>query len=241
MKKIVTFFLTVFIGLSAFSKDIPILNYTYEGKKICIDNTWNNGKPICSENIRIINSAESDYVFKIKGKKIGTTEDIEISTIYVGKYDSELKFLDIPLKLFDYIVLTYEGTDFEISKVTCEHKDMYIYIETKTVSGSSLNYSYSAVIKNKERAFVNSKIWIAENFVSAKDVIQMEDRESGIIIGKGKYNKYGFTFKIKINGNNVSVDYYDFDAKRINVSTCDAIEALLKTSSEKLFETIEKN
>lgn len=56
--------------------------------------------------------------------------------------------------------------------------------------------------------FIKAKEWIALNFRSATNVIQMEDKDAGILIGKGNfeikltmyltYSRVDFTFKIQV-------------------------------------------
>ena len=48
---------------------------------------------------------------------------------------------------------------------------------------------------NKAAMYKNVKIWFAEYFNSVKDVLQMDDKELGIILGKGLG-----TFDIKLAG-----------------------------------------
>jgi len=38
---------------------------------------------------------------------------------------------------------------------------------------------------SKDQIFTSTKIWIAENFRSAKSVIEYENKEEGTLIGKG--------------------------------------------------------
>lgn len=41
--------------------------------------------------------------------------------------------------------------------------------------------------KKKDKAFIGANAWIAKNYVSGKDVIQLSDKESGTMIVKGSY------------------------------------------------------
>ncbi len=49
--------------------------------------------------------------------------------------------------------------------------------------------------KSKDQIFENSKIWVAQSFRSANNVIQYQDKSTGSIIGKGniQYPCEGFT------------------------------------------------
>ncbi len=41
----------------------------------------------------------------------------------------------------------------------------------------------------KDDLFQRTKLWFVENYTSANDVIQMEDKENGIIVGKGYFEE----------------------------------------------------
>lgn len=57
--------------------------------------------------------------------------------------------------------------------------------------------------KSKNQLFSNAKVWMANTFVSSKDVIQSEDKEAGDIIGKG-FTKVYFKSIVTIERN----DYF---------------------------------
>ena len=69
--------------------------------------------------------------------------------------------------------------------------------------------------------FTGAKVFVAEAFKDAKAVLQMDDREAGILIGKGarrgSYKAIGtvvtvlnFTFKISVKDGRYRVEYYDW-------------------------------
>ena len=64
---------------------------------------------------------------------------------------------------------------------------------------------YSEVIKaegkSKDNLFLSAKTWFVDTFRSSKDVIQLIDKEEGVIIGKGRLNlKKGFVkFSLKLS------------------------------------------
>ena len=75
---------------------------------------------------------------------------------------------------------------------------------------------------SKNQLFDKSKIWLAENFVSSQDVIQYENKEDGIIVGKGSIPHYrttligpvrvgnlGFTLVINTKDNKIRVTIKD--------------------------------
>ena len=77
--------------------------------------------------------------------------------------------------------------------------------------------------KTKDQIFEGSKIWIAQSFKSANNVIQYADKETGSIIGKGsiKYPCVGFTDCGAFGNDNVNftikIDSKDNKA-RVNIS-----------------------
>jgi hypothetical protein len=46
----------------------------------------------------------------------------------------------------------------------------------------------------KQDIYEGAKRWIAMNFVSAKAVIEYDDKEEGVLIGNGNYPKYSFLY-----------------------------------------------
>ena len=86
---------------------------------------------------------------------------------------------------------------------------------------------YSSTIevegKLKEELYTSSKVFFANSFVSANDVIQMDDKDAGIIIGKGSENfrvlngktavpvTLHFTLRIDIKGNRYSYAIYNLN------------------------------
>lgn len=87
-----------------------------------------------------------------------------------------------------------------------------IYAQKKDTIGLNLpiindRLVYEQVIdvpdKTKSQLFSNAKVWMANTFVSSKDVIQSEDKEAGNIIGKG-FTKVYFKSMVTIERN----DYF---------------------------------
>lgn len=78
---------------------------------------------------------------------------------------------------------------------------------------------------SKENLYSKGKIWFVDNFRSADDVLQMDDKEAGVLIGKGyrdiyvdtkimgsiqKYKTRAFyTIKIQIKEGKYKLDIYD--------------------------------
>lgn len=52
--------------------------------------------------------------------------------------------------------------------------------------------TYSEIIKvdsvKSQELYIRAKVWFVHSFVSAKNVIQLDDKESGKIIGKGLFD-----------------------------------------------------
>jgi hypothetical protein len=74
----------------------------------------------------------------------------------------------------------------------------------------------------KDQLYSRTKLWFADNFKSTKDVIQLDDKENGIVLGKGNILKresgiqpviktWKFSVKVQIKDNKYKVDIYDID------------------------------
>ena len=53
---------------------------------------------------------------------------------------------------------------------------------------------------NKDQIFTGTKAWVAKTFVSAKAVIQDDDKEAGRIIGSGRIRAAGLHVLSKLAG-----------------------------------------
>lgn len=81
--------------------------------------------------------------------------------------------------------------------------------------------NYYEVVKtdsiNKNQLYINSKKWIVNSYKSAKNVIQLDDKESGEIILKGNFDVYydkAFGMPISVNVNHVfKISTRDFKYK----------------------------
>lgn len=71
------------------------------------------------------------------------------------------------------------------------------------------------VNKNADLIFVESNLWLSETFKSAEAVIKYSDKEAGIIMGKGIYDKfvgigtrrYSYSVKIEVKENKVRITF----------------------------------
>jgi hypothetical protein len=85
-----------------------------------------------------------------------------------------------------------------------------------------INFSEVVVVDkaSKDELYTKAKIWLAEKFISANDVIQFDDKENGIVLGKGAIRKkegglsptiknWRFTVKIQVKEGKYKVDFYD--------------------------------
>lgn len=83
--------------------------------------------------------------------------------------------------------------------------------ETKTEIVQPFKMTYTKELKNTDEAFINTKIRLAEIYNSAKNVIQVEDKDYCIIVGKAKTSDdVHYTFKTHLKGNMFTIEYYDF-------------------------------
>jgi hypothetical protein len=85
-----------------------------------------------------------------------------------------------------------------------------------------INFSEVGVVDSasKDELYTKAKIWLAEKFISANDVIQFDDKENGIVLGKGAIRKkegglsptiknWRFTVKIQVKDGKYKVNFYD--------------------------------
>jgi hypothetical protein len=79
---------------------------------------------------------------------------------------------------------------------------------------------------NKYELYTRAKIWVSDYFKSANAVIDLDDKDNGIIIGKGKskievptavgqpfQTNCHYTFKLSFKDEKVKVEVYDFSYK----------------------------
>src|SRR5579862_4414223 len=91
------------------------------------------------------------------------------------------------------------------------------------VDGKAVYEQIDSVTASKNELFIRSKIWLVNTFKSSKDVIQLDDKESGKLMGKGMSMfavEYGFnkmlisgaiyyTIQIDCRDNNARIKIYD--------------------------------
>ena len=112
-------------------------------------------------------------------------------------------------------------------------KIMYslVFILSAFTSYSQFKEPYSEIVSTdtllkRNDLFINSKKFFVDVYKSGKDVIQMEDKEAGIIIGKGYFSviwKASFLFsydiqiwhtiKISVKDGKYKYEIYDFNYK----------------------------
>lgn len=165
---------------------------------------------------------------------------------------------------YHFMALVIDGKDFNFDCNFYEsHNDLCIQIESQEkpkedikISDSKdddikipyefFHFSYEKPITNMTYAFGNAKIWIAESFKFAPAVIQIEDKDSGTIVGKG-IDTWSFTFKIKLRDGVAKVEFYDYYyeiSKEVKLvpETNKQFESLKEKTSimaQNLFRTIE--
>ena len=98
----------------------------------------------------------------------------------------------------------------------------------------------------KALIYVNVKEWFMSSFNSGKDVIQMDDKEAGMIIGNGAMDySYGglamscldghisFSIKVEMKDNRIKVTLYNFVHSKSNYRAADYCElGLITTAAE---------
>jgi|GEM_PF-3264333 len=91
-----------------------------------------------------------------------------------------------------------------------------------------------------EEIYLRSKIFITENYKSSNDVIQLDDKENGLIIVKGVYDLDGYyetnaiirhTLKIYIKNGKCKIDISDFycEIRSRSIKSNDNLETFYKS------------
>lgn len=99
------------------------------------------------------------------------------------------------------------------------------YLKFPTKDGKIHYEEVVEVTASKNNLYSNAKMWFVDTFKSADDVIQMDDKELGVIIGKGFSDIYVdtkilgdisktktrayYTIKVQLKENKYKVDIYD--------------------------------
>lgn len=243
MKRFFILFFSYFCITTVFSENNSNeLEYTYDNNSIIINN-FDNGKPVCTGHVEITNKTNEEVDFTIFGETSGVKKMLRKKDSISKNSDKESFFINI--KKYDKIILTF-STAVELEKAVCESKNMCIYIKyIKSVQSPDFDFSFERQLTNTDYAFANAKIWIAETFVSAKTAIQIEDKESGTIVGKAQ-NSDGikFTFKIKIRNSKASIEFYDYenyksDSVENKQKSFDFLSKEASTLAAKFFITLE--
>ena len=107
------------------------------------------------------------------------------------------------------------------------------YSETEKVDGI-----------NSKELFIRAKQFYVNNFKSAKDVIQMDDKEAGIIIGKGLSQYYikivgvdngphqlWYTIKIQVKDGRYKYEIYDFFLSGLESAQKERVESQFNKTS----------
>jgi hypothetical protein len=75
----------------------------------------------------------------------------------------------------------------------------------------------SSVIASKSQLYDRAKVWFTNSFKDSKEVIQLDDKEAGTIIGKGIFNFYrgltpcfcNFSIRVDSKENKFRIQVYD--------------------------------
>lgn len=117
---------------------------------------------------------------------------------------------------------TSDSTKRDISAMLDSNIDYHNLIPQKDG-----NYMYENIIiadsLTKEELYTKAKVWFVQSFKSPKDVLQMDDKEAGRIIGKGYFSfdypffvetytmKVYFTVDITVKDGKYRIQFYDID------------------------------
>lgn len=148
------------------------------------------------------------------------------------------------------ICITVEPSSFCIDKYYAK-ADKKLYVK---FSSFLPKFEYTDKINNND-AFLNAKVWIAENLLESKYSLQLEDKDSGLIIGKGYFidskkgnmfqrafsesNALIYTFKIKIQDSKATLSFFNFIQNYDNENTSyEQFSVYSKELSESFFKSL---
>jgi len=110
-----------------------------------------------------------------------------------------------------------------------------VFIKSNLVSQDNFKWDVvDSVALNKEQLYTNTKVFIAKTWKSAKDVIQSDDREGGVIVVKGLISKdisailftytynYGYmiTFRMKDKKFKVTIEDVHCESTSLSNKNC---------------------
>lgn len=164
--------------------------------------------------------------------------NISAQTVYVNNFNNKYHTKDCPKVNSKYFAIDLKealNSDYN----ACNVCNPPTKLNPQNID-NDIQVEFSRVIKTdsvgKTNLFVTINDWFATNFKSANDVIQMADKEAGVIIGKGNFSysyeidkslfgsyKYfsgfvDFTIKVYIKDNRYKVELFNFSHKAINNS-----------------------
>jgi len=95
---------------------------------------------------------------------------------------------------------------FMVSKISAQNSNLPKFpIDNITNKITYLEVVYLDSTSNKQDLFLRAKEWFAKTFNSANNVIQMQDKKEGILIGKGSFEVFITSLGMKNGGN-----YFNF-------------------------------
>lgn len=95
----------------------------------------------------------------------------------------------------------------------------------------------SAITASSTDLYNRAKLWVANAFRSSKNVIQIDDKEAGTILGKGNFDVIQtmtpyiirFTFKIDVRDNRYRIRFYDISSQQdTQMGKEQSLESLIK-------------
>lgn len=168
---------------------------------------------------------------------------VSAQTVYVNNFTNKYHTKDCPKidsNYYELYIVDAINKDYTACKVCKPPKKVIAESVSVNNSSSNIQVEFSKVINTdsvgKTKLFVTINDWFATNFKSANDVIQMADKEAGIIIGKGTFSYYyeydktlfgnyncfkgfvNYTIKVYIKDNRYKVEVFNFSHEAINSS-----------------------
>lgn len=139
MKKILIILMAMLFCISSIFAAIPELKFNNSDTEIEVLNFNDKNKTICHDNVRFLNKTNSKISFEIYGKQESKSDRVYLCSVTVKPNDTQSESCSKDLENFKYVYAICTNGTPSYSKITCEHNDMYFYVEEFKAGETSLD------------------------------------------------------------------------------------------------------
>lgn len=235
MKKISILMIIILMCISSVFAATPELKFQTSESETEVQNFNTNNKVICKDNVRFLNNTNSKLSFEVFGKKNAESERVFLCSLSVKANDTQSASCKKDLEDFKYVYVSCTNGNVSFSKITCEHNDMYFYINSAnnvTADTEITDFSkYQKVVKHegssKDSIYEGILQGCVKVFNKSTFVIEYKDKDSGVIKGKAQHTPswafspttyyFLFTFEAKEGRYRATFDNLEYDVGTAHV------------------------